>query len=115
MTPEQAEGLPGEENELPEEFVERLQGLVASKYTGMLQHIRSSWVFQQESIVGWQLMDFSMTKMKQLAHLAEDEEHIKFQGESETQKHAGLLLSLDLTLKQEEYEAAEIEDWSKKS
>jgi bacterioferritin len=113
--------------------------------------IRSSWVFQQESIVGWQLMDFSMTKMKQLAHLAEEvaengitprfeagkidlsasvgaalkkgfedvrvarEEHIKFQGESETQKHAGLLLSLDLTLKQEEYEAAEIEDWSKKS
>jgi hypothetical protein len=92
-----------------------------------------------------------MTKMKQLAHLAEEvaengitprfeagkidlsasvgvalkkgledvrgarEEHMKFQGESETQKHAGLLLSLDLTLKQEEYEAAEIEDWSKKS
>ncbi len=151
MTPEQAEGLPGEENELPEEFVERLQGLVASKYTEMLQHIRSSWVFQQESIVGWQLMDFAMTKMKQLAHLAEEvaengiaprfevgkidlsasigtalkkgledvrgsrEEHITFQGESETQKHAGLLLSLDLALKQEEYEAAEIEDWSKKS
>ena len=151
MTPEQAEGLPDEENELPEEFVERLQGLVASKYTEMLQHIRSSWVFQQESIVGWQLMDFAMTKMKQLAHLAEEvaengitprfeagkidlsasvgvalkkgledvrgarEEHIKFQGESETQKHVGLLLSLDLALKQEEYEAAEIEDWSKKS
>ena len=151
MTPEQAEGLPGEENELPEEFIERLQGLVASKYTEMLQHIRSSWVFQQESIVGWQLMDFSMTKMKQLAHLAEEvaengitprfeagkidmsasvgvalkkgledvrgahEEHIKFQGESETQKHSGLLLELDLALKQEEYEAAEIEDWSKKS
>ena len=150
MTPEQAEGLPDEENELPEEFVERLQGLVASKYTEMLQHIRSSWVFQQESIVGWQLMDFAMTKMKQLAHLAEEvaengiaprfevgkidlsasigtalkkgfedvrgsrEEHITFQGESETQKHAGLLLSLDLALKQEEYEAAEIEDWSKK-
>jgi bacterioferritin len=151
MTPEQAEGLPDEENELPEEFVERLQGLVTSKYTEMLQHIRSSWVFQQESIVGWQLMDFAMTKMKQLAHLAEEvaengiaprfkagqidlsasvgvalkkgledvrgarEEHLKFQEESETQKHAGLLLSLDLALKQEEYEAAEIEDWSKKS
>lgn len=151
MTPEQAEGLPDEENELPEEFVERLQGLVANKYTEMLQHIRSSWVFQQESIVGWQLMDFAMTKMKQLAHLAEEvaengitprfevgkidlsasvglalkkgledvrgarEEHIKFQGESETQKHSGLLLELDLALKQEEYEAAEIEDWSKKS
>jgi len=151
MTPEQAEGLPDEENELPEEFVERLQGLVANKYTEMLQHIRSSWVFQQESIVGWQLMDFAMTKMKQLAHLAEEvaengitprfevgkidlsasvglalkkgledvrgarEEHIKFQGESETQKHSGLLLELDLALKQEEYEAAEIGDWSKKS
>ena len=119
--------------------------------TEMLQHIRSSWVFQQESIVGWQLMDFAMTKMKQLAHLAEEvaengiaprfevgkidlstsigtalkkgfedvrgarEEHIKFQGESETQKHSGLLLELDLALKQEEYEAAEIGDWSKKS
>ncbi len=151
MTPEQAEGLPDEENELPEEFVERLQGLVANKYTEMLQHIRSSWVFQQEAIVGWQLMDFAMTKMKQLAHLAEEvaengitprfevgkidlsasvglalkkgfedvrgarEEHIKFQGESETQKHSGLLLELDLALKQEEYEAAEIGDWSKKS
>ncbi len=151
MTPEQAEGLPGEENELPEEFIERLQGLVASKYTEMLQHIRSSWLFQQEAIVGWQLMDFAMTKMKQLAHLAEEvaengitprfevgkidlsasvglalkkgledvrgarEEHIKFQGESETQKHSGLLLELDLALKQEEYEAAEIGDWSKKS
>ena len=151
LKPEQAEGLPGEENELPEEFIERLQGLVASKYTEMLQHIRSSWVFQQESIGGWQLRDFAMTKMKQLAHLAEEvaengitprfevdtidlsasvglalkkgledvrgarEEHIKFQGESETQKHSGLLLELDLALKQEEYEAAEIGDWSKKS
>lgn len=151
LKPEQAEGLPGEENELPEEFIERLQGLVASKYTEMLQHIRSSWVFQQESIVGWQLMDFAMTKMKQLAHLAEEvaengitprfevdkidlsasigtalkkgledvrgarKEHITFQGESETQKHSGLLLELDLALKQEEYEAAEIENWSKKA
>jgi len=43
------------------------------------------------------------------------EEHLKFQGESETRKHAGLLLSLDLALKQEGYEAAEIEDWAKKS
>jgi len=151
MTPDEAEGLPGEENELPEQFVERLQGLVASKYTEMLQHVRSSWVFQQESIIGWQLMDFAMTKMKQLAHLAEEvaengitprfevgkidlsvsigtalkkgledvrgarEEHLKLQGESETQKHSGLLLELDLALKQEEYEAAEIKDWGKKS
>jgi hypothetical protein len=42
------------------------------------------------------------------------EEHLKFRGESETQKHAGLLLSLDLAVKQEEYESAEIEDWIKK-
>jgi hypothetical protein len=131
--------------------VARLQGLVESKYTEMLQHIRSSWVFQKEGMLGWQMMDFAMTKMKQLAHLAEEvaengitprfeaskleksdsvgaalkkgledvrtarEEHLKFQGESETQKHAGLLLSLDLALKQEEYEAAEIEDWTKES
>jgi bacterioferritin len=151
LTPELAEGLPGEENELPEGFVERLQGLVASKYTEMLQHIRSSWVFQTEGIFGWQMMDFAMTKMKQLAHLAEQvaengiaprfqagkleknaslesarkrglkdvqaarEQHLKFQGEGETRKHAGLLLSLDLALKQEGYEAAEIKDWAKKS
>jgi bacterioferritin len=151
LTPELAEGLPGEENELPEDFVERLQGLVASKYKEMLQHIRGSWVFQKEGILGWQMMDFAMTKMKQLAHLAEEvaengitprfeagtlekndspgaaikkglddvraarEEHLTFQGEGETQKHAGLLLSLDLALKQEEYEASEIEDWAKKS
>ena len=51
--------------------MERLQGLVASKYTEMLQHIRSSWVFQKEGMLGWQMMDFAMTKMKQLAHLAE--------------------------------------------
>jgi len=150
LTPELAKGLPGEENEIPKDFVERLQGLVASKYTEMLQHIRSSWVFQREGMLGWQMMDFAMTKMKQLAHLAEEvaengitprfkagkleksdsagkalkkgledvrtarEEHLKFQGESETQKHTGLLLSLDLTLKQEEYEAAEIEEWAKK-
>ncbi len=150
LSPEQAEGLPGEENELPAEFVERLQGLVEGKYTEMLQHIRTSWVFQQEGILGWQTMDFAMTKMKQLAHLAEEvaengivprfemgeieesasvglalkkgledvrsarEEHLKFQGEGETQKHAGLLLNLDLALKQEEYEAAEIQDWNKK-
>ena len=150
LTPELAEGLPGEENELPEGFVERLQALVASKYTEMLQHIRSSWVFQKEGMFGWQMMDFAMTKMKQLAHLAEQaaengitprfegskveinksveaalkkgledvraarEEHLGFQEESETKKHAGLLLSLDLALKQEKFEAAEIEDWSKK-
>ena len=115
------------------------------------QYERKHWVFQEEGMLGWQIMDFAMTKMKQLAHLAEEvaengitprfkvgeidksatigtalkkaledvrtarEEHLQFQGESETQKHAGLLMELDLALKQEEYEGAEIEDWSKKA
>jgi hypothetical protein len=42
------------------------------------------------------------------------EEHVEFQAEGETQKHSGLLIELDLALKQEEYEAAEIEEWTKK-
>lgn len=72
LSTEEAEGLPGGENELPSEFVDQLQDAVAQKYTQMLQHIRDSWVFQKEGMEAWQLMDFSMTQMKQLAHLAED-------------------------------------------
>ena len=71
LKPEMAEGKPGGENDLPSEFVEKLQKLVAGKYTEMLQHLRTSWIFQKEGISGWQIMDFAMTKMKQLAHLAE--------------------------------------------
>jgi bacterioferritin len=150
LTPEEAAGLPGEENELPQEFVDTLQDLVASKYTEMLQHIRTAWVFQQEDILGWQVMDFSMTKMKQLAHLAEEvaengivphfetgpidttasigkalekaledvrasrERHMSLLEDSETRKHAGLVVNLDLAVKQEEYEAGEIQDWLQK-
>ncbi len=72
LSPEEAEGLPGGENNLPREFVDKLQKAVAEKYTQMLQHIRDSWVFQKEGTEAWQIMDFSMTQMKQLAHLAED-------------------------------------------
>lgn len=72
LSPEKAEGLPRRENELSPEFVDRLQEVVAQKYTQMIQHIRDSWVFQKEGMEAWQLMDFSMTQMKQLAHLAED-------------------------------------------
>jgi bacterioferritin len=104
-------------------------------------------VFQQTGLTGWRVMDFSMTKMKQLAHLAEPvaengaeprfkagkldlsasigqalekaledvraarAEHLKFKAEPETQKHAGLIINLDLTAQQEQYEAAEIEQW----
>ncbi|MBW1981353.1 MAG: ferritin-like domain-containing protein [Deltaproteobacteria bacterium] len=150
LTPEQANGLPGEENELPEAFVNQLQDLVAGKYTEMLQHLRTSWVFQQEDIFGWRVMDFAMTKMKQLAHLAEEvaengivprfeaqqidkstsiglalkkaledvkyarQEHVKLLESSEAKKHSGLVLSTDLTVQQEEYEAAELEEWLQK-
>ena len=147
LSPEMAAGQPGGEREVPEAFVERLQGLVASKYTEMLQHLRTAWVYQQTGIVGWQVMDFSMTKMKQLAHLAEPvaengaeprfkaskldlsasigqaleraledvrasrAEHLKFEAEPETQRHAGLVINLDFTVQQEQYEAEEIEGW----
>ena len=72
LSEEEAKGLPGEENELPAEFVEKLQDMVQQKYTQMLQSLRDAWVFQNEEIRGWQVMDFSMTNMKQLAHLAEE-------------------------------------------
>ncbi len=72
LSPQEAEGLPGGKNELSEEFVDKLQKSVAEKYTQMLQHIRDSWFFQKEGLESWQIMDFSMTQMKQLAHLAED-------------------------------------------
>ncbi|MCF8050702.1 MAG: ferritin-like domain-containing protein [Desulfobacterales bacterium] len=72
LSEEEARGLPGEESELPPEFVEKLQDMVQQKYTQMLQSLRDAWVFQNEEIRGWQVMDFSMTNMKQLAHLAEE-------------------------------------------
>lgn len=72
LSSEEAQGLPGEENKLPPEFVDKLQEAVSKKYTQMLQHVRDSWVFQKEGKKAWQIMDFSMTQMKQLAHLAEN-------------------------------------------
>jgi len=41
--------------------------------------------------------------MKQLAHIAE-----------EVQRHTGLIINLDLNVKQEKFEAEEIENWLKK-
>jgi bacterioferritin len=72
LKPEEAEGLPGGEMEMPKEFIEMLQKEVTRKYNEMLQHIRYSWVFQKKGLTGWQLMDQAMEKMKQLAHIAED-------------------------------------------
>jgi len=150
LSPEQAESLPGETNKLPEEFLEILQKVVEKKHTEMLQHIRNAWVFQYEGVQGWQIMDFSLTKMKQLAHIAEEvaengikprlkpgeidkstaigsalkyaledvresrKRHLELQKTEEAQKHAGLIINLNLIVRQEEYEAQEIADWLKK-
>lgn len=149
LTSEQAESLPGEDNELPDSFVEKLQNVVEVKYTQMLQALRDAWVFQSHEISGWQIIDFSFTKMKQLAHMAEEVAengidprlkkgniitspaigtalqnalesvratrnlHTDIKNDPEAQKHSGLMLNLDLSVKQETYEAEEIEDWLK--
>ena len=149
LSPEEAAGLPGEESELPKEFVDKLQSEVTSKYTEMLQHIRTSWLFQKEENIGWKIMDQAMEKMKQLAHFAEPiaedgvpplfepgqieknhaigialkksledvqvdwDRHILLKEDIELKKHSGLVINMDLTIKQEEYQAAELKDWGK--
>lgn len=72
LSSDEASGLPGEDNELSEALVERIQQSVTAKYRQMLQTIRDAWVFQSKGEPAWQRMDFSMTKMKQLAHSAEE-------------------------------------------
>ena len=150
LSPDQAAGLPGEESELPKELLDRLQAEVTSKYTEMLQHLRTSWLFQKDEIMGWKIMDQAMEKMKQLAHFAEDiaedgiapefkpgkidlsnaigtalkkaledvrtarERHIEFSKDSEVKKHSGLVINMDLTVRQEKYQGEEIEDWCKR-
>ena len=116
----------------------------------MLQALRDAWVFQKEDMLGWQIMDFSMTKMKQLAHMAEEvaengmepkfaakdlnlsasvgvalknalesvkatqKLHSELLADDETAKHKGLMLNLDLSIKQEAFEKGDIEGWLKK-
>ena len=149
LSPDQASSLPGEENELPDSFAEKLQNIAAVKYTQMLQALRDAWVFQEKELSGWQIIDFSFTKMKQLAHIAEPVAengleprlekgniitapaigaalqnalesvrktrvlHADIEKDPEAQKHSGLMINLDLSVKQEGYEAEEIEDWLK--
>jgi bacterioferritin len=72
LSQQEAEGLPGEESELPKELLEQLQAEVTSKYTEMLQHLRTCWVFQKDDDLGWKVMDQAMEKMRHLAHFAED-------------------------------------------
>ena len=143
----EASGLPGEENELPDEYAEKFQKLIEYKYNLMLRHVRDSWVFQKEDIFGWKLMDFAMTQMKQLAHLSEPvaengieprfdlrtlnlsstlgtalaktledvetsiQRHKSLREEEETRKHSGEIINLELSMDQENYQAAEIKDW----
>ena len=149
LSPEEAAGLAGEESELPKDLLDKLQAEVTSKYTEMLQHIRTSWLFQQDDTMGWKVMDQAMEKMKQLAHFAEEiaedgippkfkpgeidtstaigvalkkaledvraarERHLKLREDAEVKKHSGLVINFDLTVQQEEYQEAEIEDWCK--
>jgi bacterioferritin len=149
LSPEEAAGLPGAESGLPKELLENLKTEVASKYTEMLQQMRNSWVFQNNELTGWRLMDQAMEKMKQLAHFAEPiaedgvppqfkvgkidtsraigvalkkaledvqgarKRHAALKKDSEVQKHSGLVINLDLTMQQEEYQGAELKDWGK--
>jgi bacterioferritin len=89
----EAEALPGEENELPAPFAETLQQLVEAKYNQMLQSLRDAWVLQKEGLAAWRIMDFSYTKMKQLAHLAEE---VAENGMEPRLQGAGLLTHQDI-------------------
>ena len=42
------------------------------------------------------------------------ERHLKLREDSEVKKHSGLVINLDLTIQQEEYQGAELEDWLQK-
>ena len=148
LSPEEAAGLPGVESELPKQLLDKLQAEVTSKYTHMLQHLRTSWIFQKDETMGWKIMDQAMEKMRQLAHFAENiaedgvapkfkpgeiersatigqalrraledvrvahERHLKMRENSEVKKHSGLVINMDLTVQQEEYQKAELKDWS---
>jgi bacterioferritin len=41
------------------------------------------------------------------------ERHAALKQDGEVQKHSGLVINLDLTIQQEEYQGAELEDWGK--
>ena len=62
LSPEVAKGLPEGDHELPPAFTEKLKEEFLLKYTEMLQHIRTSWVFQAADAIGWKIMDQAMEK-----------------------------------------------------
>lgn len=146
LKPEEARTAPGGERTVPQGFIDMLQKDVTGKYNEMLQHIRSSWVFQKKGLMAWNLMDQAMEKMKHIAHFAEDiggnggtpqfkpgridtgktpgtamkkamedvkksrNRHLKFTKDSEVMKHGGMVINLDLTIQQEQYQAEELND-----
>ncbi|MBN2372431.1 ferritin-like domain-containing protein [bacterium] len=149
LSPEEASVLPGKESELPMGLIDSLQKEVSGKYTEMLQHLRTSWVFQKNAMISWRIMDQAMEKMRHLAHFAESiaedgilpqfkpgrivmetaivpslkkaaedvmaarKQHLKLKDDVEVKKHSGLVINMDLTVQQEEYQGAEITGWIK--
>ncbi len=147
LSPEEAASRPEGEQELPPDFLDMLQREVSDKYSEMFEHVRHAWVYQGRDGLGWNLMDTAMTKMKQLAHFAEEvaengiepdfaaadlsldktmqaalvaslnraraahSRHQALQQDTEVQALSGLAVSLDLTVKQEAFQVAELEDW----
>jgi len=147
LSPADANRPCGAEGDLPPDFIKMLQDETGSKYAEMWQHIKMSWTLQEHGILGWELMDQAMEKMKQLSlfteALAEDgrspkfghialkkitdpavamtkatadvqaarERHLKLRQDAEFSKHGGLVMKIDLTIQQEEHQAAEMADW----
>ena len=150
LKPEEARTAPGGDRNVPQEFIDMLQKDVTGKYREMLQHVRSSWVFQKKGLMAWTLMDQAMEKMKHIAHFAEDiggngvlvqlkpgridtgktagtavkkaledvkkshKRHLKFTKDSEVRKHGGIVINLDFTIQQEQYQVEELSDMLKK-
>jgi len=147
LSPEEADGLAQGEKELSSHLLDRLQSEVNDKYNEMIQHVRHAWVFQQNGLLSWEIMNQSMEKMKQLAHFAEDvaengaepdfsrtgidtssemhpaiqaaanqvstarDRHASLAENDELKGHSGLAANLDLTLRQEKFQAQELESW----
>jgi bacterioferritin len=150
LQPEEAAEVPRGQSGMSDELMNVLQKEVTLKYTEMLRHIRSSWVFQKNGLISWNIMDQAMEKMKHLAHVAEDmggdgippqfkpgridpsgtlgaaigkaaddvgksrRRHVRLRKDSEVNAHAGLVINLDLTIRQERYQEEELRDAIKK-
>ncbi|MDZ4165098.1 MAG: ferritin-like domain-containing protein [Smithellaceae bacterium] len=71
LDPAEAARPSGGEGELPGGFIGSLQGEISAKYSEMWQHILLSWKSQGQGLLGWQLMDQGMEKMKQLSLFTE--------------------------------------------